>query len=195
MFGYTRKEAVGLAFFDLINGPDEVDSYKKAMDTVSTGRDQPEAPVTLELKARRRNGEEFPVSLTLARKETMAGWLAAAAAATTTTTTTLIIRDITERKKAEKQISTDLQAMSRLQKLGTLSLHEANLEPILLEVVDTAIAISGADFGNLQILDPETSDLKIEAQRGFLSGGLTSGTPLARAKGLVVQRWNTASVS
>jgi PAS domain S-box-containing protein len=93
----------------------------------------------------------------------------------------IAVRDITERKRleeererliddlrsAQKQVSADLDAMTRLQTLGLLFLREGNLEPVLVEIVDAAIAISGADFGNIQILDPESSRLKIVAQRGF----------------------------
>ncbi len=78
-----------------------------------------------------------------------------------------IVQDITERKQAEERLAADLEAMTRLQKLGTLSVHDGNLEPVLAEIVDAAIAVSGADFGNIQLLDPATSDLRIAAHRGF----------------------------
>ncbi len=78
-----------------------------------------------------------------------------------------VATDITERKRAEEQSAADLAAMTRLQKLGLLSVVEGNLDPILAEIVDTAIAISGADFGNIQLLDPERGDLRIAAQSGF----------------------------
>ena len=44
--------------------------------------------------------------------------------------------------------------MKMLQNLGMLYIHEGNLEPILTEVVDAAIAITGADFGNIQLDRP-----------------------------------------
>jgi PAS domain S-box-containing protein len=86
----------------------------------------------------------------------------------------LAVIDITERKLAEnalKQAQTsaeeDLKAMSRLQQLGTLSFREKSLQPLLLEIIDAALAISRADFGNIQLLDKKTGDLNIVAQRGF----------------------------
>jgi GAF domain-containing protein len=36
-------------------------------------------------------------------------------------------------------------------------------------VVDTAVEIACADFGNIQLIDPVSGDLKIVAQRGFSS--------------------------
>ena len=40
--------------------------------------------------------------------------------------------------------------MKMLQNLGMLYMHEGDLEPILTEVVDAAIAITGADLGNMR---------------------------------------------
>jgi signal transduction histidine kinase/FixJ family two-component response regulator len=68
---------------------------------------------------------------------------------------------------SEERLAADLEAMTRLQRIGTLFLYAKNLEPVLTEIVDAAIAISGADFCNVQLLDPKSSLLKIEAQLGF----------------------------
>src|SRR5262249_37494550 len=67
----------------------------------------------------------------------------------------------------EKRISVELDAMIRLHKLSTLSVTEGDLERILCEIVDTAIALTGADFGNIQLVDPVSLALRIVAQRGF----------------------------
>jgi PAS domain S-box-containing protein len=81
--------------------------------------------------------------------------------------------DVTERRRAEdalrekeQQLSADLDAMTRLQRIGTLFVHDRNLEPILGEIVDAAMAISAADFGNIQIVNA-SAELLIVAQRGF----------------------------
>ncbi len=91
--------------------------------------------------------------------------------------------DITERKQAEQQMRRDLDAMTRLQKLGTLSAREGNLEPVLKEIVDAAIAISGADFGNIQLLDPAGGDLRLVAQRGFEPWWLEFWNSVAKGTG------------
>jgi PAS domain S-box-containing protein len=57
--------------------------------------------------------------------------------------------------------------MLRLHKLSMLSVIGGDLELILSEIVDAAIALSGADFGNIQLIDPASSVLRIVAQRGL----------------------------
>ncbi len=99
---------------------------------------------------------------------------------------------------SEKRLVADLNAMTRLQKVGTLFVREGNLEPVLGEIVDTAISISGADFGNIQLLNPKTSELQIVAQRGFpkwwidfwkrvCNGKGTCGTALERGERVIVE--------
>jgi PAS domain S-box-containing protein len=82
--------------------------------------------------------------------------------------------DITEHKRAEtalreseQRLAADLDAMTRLQKLGMLFIREGNSNAVLCELVDAAIAISEAEFGNIQILDAGGGELRIAAQRGF----------------------------
>ena len=41
------------------------------------------------------------------------------------------------------------------------------LEQMLLDLIDAAISVTGADFGNVQLMDPISGDLKIRVARGF----------------------------
>jgi PAS domain S-box-containing protein len=70
-------------------------------------------------------------------------------------------------RRAAEQLEGDLDAMSRLQKVGALFVAEGNLESALGEIVETAMAISGADFGTIQVLKGREPELRIAAQRGF----------------------------
>ena len=78
-----------------------------------------------------------------------------------------LVKDITERKKAEQTRQADLIATQKLAELGRLSAHEGDLKPVLSSVLEAAIAITGADLGNIQLLHPETGQLKIAAHHGF----------------------------
>ena len=78
-----------------------------------------------------------------------------------------IARDITERKRTEERLAADLAGMRRLQEVSKRLVHDGDTPPLLLEIVDAAIAITAADMGNIQLLDRGSGALKIEASRGF----------------------------
>ena len=82
--------------------------------------------------------------------------------------------DITERKRAEMEslalkdeLATELVAMTRLHEFSTRLLSKAELRPLLEEVLNATIALQNADFGNVQLYNPETKTLEIVAHRGF----------------------------
>ncbi|RZI44183.1 PAS domain S-box protein [Herbaspirillum sp. HC18] len=81
---------------------------------------------------------------------------------------------------------------------GVLDENLVRFGSVLEEIVDAAIAISGADFGNIQLIDPKTSDLRIVAYRGFPKWWLdfwnsvsighgVCGTALARGERVIVE--------
>ncbi len=73
-----------------------------------------------------------------------------------------------ERQEAEKRTAADLHAMTRLNEVANRCIGERNeLHKCLVDIVETAIAITGADKGNVQLLDSASGALTIAAQRGF----------------------------
>ena len=82
--------------------------------------------------------------------------------------------EIAERKRAEAEslrlkdeLVAELAAMTRLHKFSTRLLANHELQPLLEEVLNATIALQSADFGNVQLYNPETRALEIVAQRGF----------------------------
>jgi two-component sensor histidine kinase len=68
----------------------------------------------------------------------------------------------------QKQMAAELDDMRRLNELSALLMREENkFETCCSEIVRTAIAISGADKGNLQVFDEASRSLRIVAQHGF----------------------------
>lgn len=61
----------------------------------------------------------------------------------------------------------DTQALSRLHELALAPTDGTDIEPLLRQILDVAIALTEADFGNLQLVDPVSGDLAIAVQRGF----------------------------
>jgi PAS domain S-box-containing protein len=101
-------------------------------------------------------------------------------------------------RNSETRLVADLDAMTRLHDVGALSVREGNLETVLDKIVDAAIAIARADFGNIQLLDADSKGLKIAAQRGLpqwwvdywnvvYSGEGACGTALEREEPIIVE--------
>jgi PAS domain S-box-containing protein len=86
----------------------------------------------------------------------------------------VVFQDITERKQKEKerlalkkQLETEIRDLNLLHALSTRYLKGDDFDTLLQEILESAIAITGADKGNLQLLDPATGMLKIVAQKHF----------------------------
>lgn len=82
--------------------------------------------------------------------------------------------DITERKREEKELlslrdelAAELTAMTRLHTLSTRLLTVDEVQPLLEEVLEATIALQNADFGDIQIYNPQTQALEIIAERGL----------------------------
>jgi DNA-binding response OmpR family regulator len=60
---------------------------------------------------------------------------------------------LVETRAAEQRLAAELAAMNRLQKVSAHLVHDGRTTPLLDEIVDAAIAITGADMGNIQLLD------------------------------------------
>ncbi len=83
------------------------------------------------------------------------------------------------RQSFERRIAADLDAMTRLHEVGVRCARaESSLDECLLHILDAAMAITGADHGNVQLVDPVTGVLTIAVQRG-------AETPLVRQTPLV----------
>jgi PAS domain S-box-containing protein len=85
----------------------------------------------------------------------------------------LAIEDVTGRAEAAQQIkqltdqvAAELAGLQQVHEIGMHLVQQEDLHALLPEVVDAVIAITGADMGNIQLLDA-TGTLCIQAQRGF----------------------------
>jgi CheY-like chemotaxis protein len=72
------------------------------------------------------------------------------------------------RQGLDQQVAADLRAMTLLCEVGYRCTRVGNeFERRLEDILDAAIEITGADKGNIQLLDPETGVLEIAVRRGF----------------------------
>jgi PAS domain S-box-containing protein len=82
--------------------------------------------------------------------------------------------EIAERQRAEEalraseaQLKAELEAMTCLHALSTRLLTATDLRTALEDVLEGAVRTSRADFGNIQLFNPQIAALEIIAQRGF----------------------------
>ena len=67
----------------------------------------------------------------------------------------------------EARLAAGLRAMDRLHELSICARTATDLNALLLAALDAAIEAHAADFGCIQLYDPERGGLRIAAQRGF----------------------------
>jgi PAS domain S-box-containing protein len=85
-----------------------------------------------------------------------------------------VLNDLTERKRMEEALRTsedrlanELEAISRLHALSTRLLSAVDVRRALDDLLENAILTSEAQFGNIQLYNPQIGALEILAQRGF----------------------------
>ncbi len=96
LFGYSKKEALGVSLADLIIPERYLEELKKGFSHFSKIGEGPLVGKTVEMTARRKDGSEFPIMHSISSLRMGEGWGAVG-----------IIHDITERKRAESA-STEL---------------------------------------------------------------------------------------
>ena len=120
--------------------------------------------------------------------------------------------EIAERERAEKESSTlkdelaaELAAMTQLHQFSTRLLTTTELQPVLEEFLDATMELLNADFGNVQLYNPQTQALEIVAQRGFQqefldyfgsvgAGTASCGAALQRGERFIVEDVQTDPV-
>jgi PAS domain S-box-containing protein len=70
-------------------------------------------------------------------------------------------------RESERRLAAELGATVRLHSLSTRLLSATDFNTALDDVLENAIVTSGADFGNIQLYNPQVGGLEIVAQRGF----------------------------
>jgi PAS domain S-box-containing protein len=89
------------------------------------------------------------------------------------------------RREQEARTAADLKAIERLREVGNLCARAGHdFEQCLDEIVVAAVAVTGADMGNIQLLDDESGALRIAAQRGFAESFLNFFACVSEAEAL-----------
>jgi signal transduction histidine kinase len=72
-----------------------------------------------------------------------------------------------QRDAFKNTLATELQDMWRIHEMSTRLAEATNLPRMLEEILDAAIALQDADFGNIQLYDSATDTMRIAVHRGF----------------------------
>ena len=98
--------------------------------------------------------------------------------------------DVTDRKQTQLLMKADLEALTRIHELSEMSIRTPDIQPLLQEIMDAAVAIVGAKFGTLQLLKDDS--LRIVSHYGHQQPFLdffASAENVASVCGEAMQRW------
>jgi PAS domain S-box-containing protein len=168
MFGYSQPEARGMPFFGVIIMSQQLEDYKNAV--AKAVRNRSGTASIIEFMSRRKNGEEFPVEITLVPRKISESRMSENIA------TTLIIRDITERKKTEQlkddfigmvshEIKTPLTVINgALHILDYPGLSESETRELLQDAIDSAGTMSSIIDNLLELSRSQANRLELHLQ-------------------------------
>ncbi len=161
--GYSREELLaGMTPLDL-SYPDDRERDREQLMPFVEGKNT--SPYHVEKRYLRKDGRVIWVKITGGAVRDTDGRVVRTAG---------IIEDITTRKNTEaeldalrRRLGADLNSMVRLHQISTKFFREADLRALLEESLETAIDITGADMGKIQLFDEASSALRMMVHRGF----------------------------
>lgn len=137
IFGYSEDAAIGQSLHDLIMPERYRDVFQNAFATFQQSGEGGAVDKTTELYGRRKDGEEFPVELSLSSTKIDGKWTGIG-----------ILRDITERKKAQMEVERSLHIQRVLDTILNISLPSLSLKEVLYKALDAILSIPGFSLLN-----------------------------------------------
>lgn len=128
IFGYTADEAIGQPMHQLITPVRYREKQAEGMQEFCTTGAGYAVGSTLELVASRKNGNEFPIELSVSAMNINGEWHA-----------TGIIRDITERRQAQERIQKLTLLYATLSKTNTIIVRSTHRDDLFRDICKAAV--------------------------------------------------------
>jgi PAS domain S-box-containing protein len=178
IFGWSRDDAAGRQMADTIIPPRFREAHRRGLKTFLETGDGPVLNRRLELVGLRRNGEEFPIEITI--------WPLPAGAEVRFNA---LVHDISERTESQAQLNRQREELGALHET-TLDLIR-RLEPtsLLGAILSRAASLIGTDHGYFYVLDERAGELVVRAGIGLFAEFL--GYRLKRGDGLAGRVWES----
>ncbi|HEX5364536.1 MAG TPA: PAS domain S-box protein [Gallionella sp.] len=149
MFGYSAAEAIGQDLHSLITPARYYESSTHALGKFAQTGTGPIIGVTRQIDAKRKDGSEFPVELSVSAMSIQGTWHA-----------TGIIRDITERKQAESRIARLVQLYAALSQCNQAIVRSKNPTDLFEQICHAAVTFGGFKMAWVGLIDPGTGMVK-----------------------------------
>jgi len=159
IFGYQAEEVLGQPLTLLM--PDRYHAaHLTGLARVLAGGEQHVIGQTIELYGRRKDGQEFPLAISLST------WQTKAALGTTGQFFSGIIRDVTERKQAEAAIQRRADEFAALVGIARDLMIQWDLPRLLETIVEQTMQLFQVSGCGIYLSDPTRGDLPIVIEKG-----------------------------
>src|ERR1700687_5516397 len=172
-FGYTKADAIGRALTDLIIPPPLRDAHAAGLVRyLATGEGHLIGKL-IEMTARRSDGSEIPVELAIT-----------AIRSDKAPIFTGVLRDITERNRAEGAIRQRAQLSALGAAVGLSLTHTDSLAGALQQCAEALVTFTGAAFARIWTLNEREGVLELQASAGLYThmNGPHGRVPLGQFK-------------
>ena len=153
LFGYAAEEAIGKPI-TLIIPPDLHAEERQILDKIRRG-ERIDHFETLRIT---KSGRMIPISLTVSPVRNARGEVIGASK---------VARDISLQRENQRLLSTEADALAKLNQKSSRLWRSRNLKEGLDEILAAVIELLDADKGNIQLVEERDKVLNIVAQRGF----------------------------
>lgn len=173
ILGYSQADVMGQPLHALLAPLRYRDEFLKRFAEFSVSGEGPIVGRTVELQALRKDGAEVPIELAVSAVQIKGRWTAVG-----------IMRDITERKRAEQNKKDEFQrAQVQLEAISQVvespALSEGDLETLARQVTEVAARATGAERANAWLFNKDETELHCV--------DLYEATPARHSSGMVLK--------